>query len=98
MNNEVELIKINKKTEYKNFLSEDGAVLTIYPPENTIKEYKEHLNETRFVFTRENERIQFKGVFAPDMVATNIYQHVLRRIATEVRVIGEPVTRIEILK
>lgn len=89
-------------SEWKNSISEDNN--TIYEVAETTRHAdwmdtdKHDLNAIRLVFVKPSPSLPyvFKGVYINDQM--DFLHHSYRRIATRVRLIGDPVTRIELLE
>ena len=88
-------------SEWKNSISKDGSMIYEIAEETRhtdwINEGKHDLSGKRLVFVKHGPNLpyRFVGVYVSDKM--DFKSHSYRRIATKVRLIGNPVTSIEIL-
>ncbi len=75
------------------------ATLVFDDHKTKAKDYRGIHQETRTIFAREplNGPILFRGVFVPDNEKSTYKHYVFSRIATRIRIIGNPAYDIEML-
>ncbi len=91
----------SNNSEWINSVSDDGKMIyeTAEVTRHTdwMNEDKHDIEALRIVFVKPTPKApyEFFGVYANDKM--NFKQHSYRRIATKIRLIGNPVTRVEIV-
>ena len=87
----------NNKSNWKNNYNDDCSIITTIPPEpkkSSLLDY-ERINLIFIMFN--NHNYKFVGAFKLDKEESNELKHVQRRVATKVRLIGSPVSKVELI-
>ncbi len=89
-------------SEWKNRISEDGNKIKETAEPNRHTDWtsdvdEEYINALRITFVKAgpNSPYKFAGIFANDK--TDFCNHTYKRVATKIKLIGNPVTEIELL-
>lgn len=95
----------SNSSEWKNRISEDGSLIYEIAQPNKASDYLCDTGDIsaafymkRLVFAKESSKApyRFMGVFVADTF--DYKKHVFRRIASKVRLIGNPVSKVEIIE
>lgn len=82
-----------------NVISEDWNTLVFDDRKTDAEDYRDVHREYRIIFAREpdNGPILFRGIYIPDEKESTYKHYVFNRIATKIRIVGDPAYDIEIL-
>ena len=86
----------NNRSGWKNYYNEDCSIVTTEPNEPQSIRDEKHMTTLIFIMFGYHE-YRFVGEFKKDMSQCTDYKHVNIRIATRVKLIGNPVYKIELL-